>query len=462
MKLLAGLVLPWLLSARILAPPGPSPDAFVGGTLGVVDGHNHYVIPSRFSKVEYLGFGLYQTTDIDFPNKYTLGKGHALYDHDGHRLVLEVPAGCTFERVFWLGKKAQVIRGQHFHHLPPAALLQIRNGDKLGVCDVHGTIVVPVEYDQMEQPGDGLSIISQGDRVSLFGRKGGFVFNAEDHSLKPVEPNALVNLDDRYSDGMHIFWASGGGAGYLGSDGQIAIPAKYFHGGPFVNGCATVSLRCDGQANLWRYPQIDKTGKEILPESPIIAQERESEKGFDEQPASKTTLFSREASANGLQWGTLWQCEDNRFIEHILPARKNFDSIRWKCSRGINRENQFGDFLKDYHLIGMTRRAVCDVLGEERALGTRNEVGEPLYYTVVFGGCQGMSAYVQVSFNGDDKVDHWCFYERGEVVPPIIKEDVFPIVDTIELKTTFVPHEVTKGHWELIPQDGLQPTGNAK
>jgi len=160
MKILTGLLIACLVNFSIgSAPSMAAESAFIGGSIGVVDTHRHQIIPSKFSQIDYLGLGLYQTTSIDLPDQFSYGKIHEIYDHDGHLLKLKIPEGCTFDGLYWMGEKAEGKRQAEekensppmlkssdlLKYLPADALLRVKRNNYFGISDVQGNLVLEPE-----------------------------------------------------------------------------------------------------------------------------------------------------------------------------------------------------------------------------------------------------------------------------------------------------------------------------
>jgi len=405
MNPVAAFLLPLLISARYIGYQGPARDYFLGGTVGVVDKLGTYVLPSIFSKVEYLGHGLYQTTSIDAPDRFSFGKVHAIYNHSGALIKLKIPAECTFERLFWLGKEASTRPDLPLTRLPSDSLLQIRKNDKLGICDVNGAIVVPPEFDHMEQPGDVVALICKGSQLQETCRRGGFVFNVEDHSIKPVNDKLKFRFDEIYANDMHVF-SEEGRLGYLGKDGSVAIADKYSAASSFVDGAALVSVERNSRLGGWKHLQVDRGGIENPPDVDRMLSDAPETIAAKKRDQLTTTVAHRLPEKRGFYWVARFKCEPDRTIEHTLPSRYNFDSYLWKVSsvRNVDRTKMFFNFLLDYDLPGMTRREVHDLLGDDDNDLVKAENSNSLCYHLSPGLYSLYGAKLKIDFGDDGKV----------------------------------------------------------
>jgi len=363
MNWIAATVLPVLVSARIIGGSGKPHEYFAGGKIGVVNNFGAHVLPAKFSKIEYLGHGLYQTTSIDLPDQFTFGREHCLYNHDGHRLKLKLPPDCVFEGVFWLGKEAVANPNKRIERIPADALLQVRKGEMLGISDIHGNLIVPTEYADMEKPGYVVALFFKKDRSDAWYRGGASVFNVEDHSLRPVNPDLKFAWSSTFSEDMHVFCGDHG-QGYLSRDGSIVIPDRYSEAGPFQNGLAIVAVADPVKPYSWRHFQLDKAAVEHRLE-PLIAERLTPDKMAEVKKESMTKWLVRTSAAKTEDCVSLYKCEPDRTIEHTLPPERHFDTVKWKSAIecGIDRTSMMIPFFNDYALTGMPKRQVQDLLG---------------------------------------------------------------------------------------------------
>jgi len=295
----------------------------------------------------------------------------------------------------------------------------------------------------MEKPGDGLAMVFKGERDGRYRRKDAFVFHCRDHSLHTVDSTAIFEQLEKYSDGMHKFSAQSRGVGYLDENGKIAIAAQYYDGSDFSNGTAMAVIHEGG--GKFRHPQIDKLGREIAAQSPLIGEQSEQEKKV-ERIKSRTLADFRPFDKMNSPWVYVYKTEKDRFIEHTLEERKHFDSYAWKqkCSPDRNRKEMFGDFLQDYRLIGMSRRQVVDLLGPADVGGYQTKEDYLRYQMepIQSESCtQQSTTSIRIVFNTEDRVDYW-YYTNGFAKTPSVKKDIL-LAPATYLYPMFAPGEIS-------------------
>lgn len=173
---------------------------------------------------------------------------------------------------------------------------------KIGIIDKEGKILVPFTYDKVIMRGDGLAIVSEGDKnIIIDVASDQFNEIANDYDLIDVfhEGMSLVTKNGKdgfintkgeevipceycfavpFSEGLAVVGKEGEGQGYIDRTGKIAIPCQYTHATSFSEGLAYV-MKHDGQELF-----IDRNGREVIrmKYSAVHFTDRDQNAGFHE------------------------------------------------------------------------------------------------------------------------------------------------------------------------------------
>ncbi|RTL35081.1 MAG: WG repeat-containing protein [Candidatus Melainabacteria bacterium] len=238
------------------------------------------ILPTKFSRVDYVGHGLFLGWSLNPEDKYQYGSARTLFTKEGKILDVHTPAGTKLVQVFWLGKAAEQNPNLEFAALPKEAIFRFITKDRtFGLCDANGDIVLPAEYGAIGQATNGKAFVAdKGVFFTPIKTDSFYVFDCADRKLTKLPLTGIIRTEYFCrSEGLTAFDARthqtrGGSAlshkeaeseksGYIDDTGQFAIIGKFQKAGPFHNGMATVSLQ-NGQSVI-----IDKHGKIISPEN---------------------------------------------------------------------------------------------------------------------------------------------------------------------------------------------------
>lgn len=166
-------------------------------------------------------------------------------------------------------------------------LLLVRNNDyKVGLVDKSGTVILPVEYEAIENFNEGVAAVRKDGKYGFIDKSGQIIIPLEyDYAYKFSEGVAAVKKDEKYGfidknnvtvipfdyDGAQSFSEglaavskkyadpfTGTSFGFIDKTGTLVIPYKYNSVFNFSEGLAAVKLN-------WSYGFIDKTGEFIIP-----------------------------------------------------------------------------------------------------------------------------------------------------------------------------------------------------
>lgn len=117
-------------------------------------------------------------------------------------------------------------------------LIKVKNKGKVGLIDHGNHIVVPADYDSISPFRDGyaLALSSVGKQLKIEA-----VISERDFDIQPLSETVYATQYMWFSEGkMPVKGA--GGWGYIGTDGNIAIPCQFQAAFPFSEGFASVML----------------------------------------------------------------------------------------------------------------------------------------------------------------------------------------------------------------------------
>jgi hypothetical protein len=143
-----------------------------------------------------------------------------------------------------------------------SGMAMIKVGEKWGYMNTDGKMVIQAKYDDANDFNDGYASAKMGDKYFVLDTKG---------TENPVDASGITDMRS-FSEGYAPYKASDKKFGFIGSDGKVAIPARYQSVGYFQNGLAWAK-EADGKLGYinskgeWVIkPQFD-AGKEFDKES---------------------------------------------------------------------------------------------------------------------------------------------------------------------------------------------------
>lgn len=117
-------------------------------------------------------------------------------------------------------------------------LFKIRKNGKTGLIDRHNQIVIPTAYDSITSFRDGYALAMSriGNQLKIDA-----VISEGDYELQPLSEEVFATRYTWFSDGKMPVKGHGGW-GYLGTDGNMAIPCQFQQAYPFSEGFASVKI----------------------------------------------------------------------------------------------------------------------------------------------------------------------------------------------------------------------------
>ena len=147
-------------------------------------------------------------------------------------LTLVLPIGISAQTMQW------AVRPTFAQIEDYGQLLKVRNNGKTGLADRNGKTVIPVEYDSIGAFRDGYALLMNrnGKRLKIEA-----VVTEGDYEIQPVLEDVYATRYAWFSDSKMPV-VGNGGWGYLGTDGNIAIPCQFQQAFPFSEGFASVKI----------------------------------------------------------------------------------------------------------------------------------------------------------------------------------------------------------------------------
>ena len=118
------------------------------------------------------------------------------------------------------------------------SLLKVKKGGKCGLVNLNEQEIVPVKYDSISPFRDGYALVMNKDGNQM--RIEGVLSEGDYEMLVPTE-TVYATRYMWFSDGKMPVKGTGGW-GYLGTDGNMAIPCQFQLAYPFSEGFASVML----------------------------------------------------------------------------------------------------------------------------------------------------------------------------------------------------------------------------
>lgn len=270
-----------ILSISLIIDPDMSnPDieySYQNNLVTLCDKNRRELSPTQFSRVDYLGHGLYLCWGTNPQDKYEYGKERFLYNRNGEKLNVPVPEGSNFVHVCWLGAAAERDSNLELTQLPEDALLRFSSENQFGLCNPKGEIILPAKYGFIGKGAGGKAFISDGGSTKVK-TKAFYIFDCAQKKLTELPLVNVFNIDRLcLSEGLtyikqgQFLIANAkqdpiqGKEGYFNEDGKFVIEGSYVKAGPFHRGMAAVTLRAQHEPFVETNVIIDRSGKTVSP-----------------------------------------------------------------------------------------------------------------------------------------------------------------------------------------------------
>lgn len=115
---------------------------------GLVDLRGKEIVPCRYSKIAYLGGGLFEATEAGNGSATESGAAH-IFNKNGKELILKLPDKTELHKVYFI--KAPKETDDFSLALPADALIEVRSGTKYSIVTSDGNVVM-ANYDTPVEP----------------------------------------------------------------------------------------------------------------------------------------------------------------------------------------------------------------------------------------------------------------------------------------------------------------------
>lgn len=250
----------------------PTPDGLYscdGNPVGLCDLQNREILAAQYSAILYVGHGIFLALSRNPVDRFEYGNDRHLFNRDGSELTVTPPQGSDLMQVFWLGKEADRNRDLLFSALPGDAIFRFRSGQKYGLCNAKGKVILPAVYEFIGKAADGKAFVTASERATS-GDDGFYIFDCVNCKLTKTKLPYTHCIEAQrfyFSEGLAAF---GDGArhnvieGYIDSTGSFAFKENFSKAGPFMKGVASVT-RVGDQSRVPKQVVIDRNGKVVSP-----------------------------------------------------------------------------------------------------------------------------------------------------------------------------------------------------
>lgn len=256
---------------------------FDGDPLGVTDSTGHQILPNKYSRIRYLGHGLYLACDI--ASGLAEGKNLYLFDRDGAQIEVKTPPKSTFAGVYSFGVVGDKEPATEiFRTLPSDSLVVFSEEEKFGLCNLDGDVILPANFGTIDCANGGLPLIFEKqtyytypDRECYFHSKldlasykkaKAYSFDVAKRELVAIQQTGIFAVAPEYSNGYRSFAIAERPhclIGFIDTSAQVKI-APQFHRITEFDGDQALATIFDNATCGHRFV-IDKTGKQISPKN---------------------------------------------------------------------------------------------------------------------------------------------------------------------------------------------------
>ncbi len=241
-----------------------------GNDHGLTDLNGKELLPPIYAGIRHVGHGLFLLKQRIPDKRFDCAKEKILLNSRLVKLKTPVPAGTTFERIMWLGKRADKSDDLIGLRLPEDALL-VNQADKyFGVCDSKGRQILPPDCIWIGNLCDGIAALRKSDGLL-------YTFNFKTRKLHKLffqKVRQDCRLD--FCEGLAAFATepspqSPSMWGFMDTNGNAIIEPKFDFAWNFVEGLACVRFPARGFSDPAHNELIDKTGKLVsLPNLKVV------------------------------------------------------------------------------------------------------------------------------------------------------------------------------------------------
>lgn len=236
----------------------------LGNDHGLTDLKGKELLPPIYAGIRYLGHGLFLLKQrCPEPEKrFDCAKEKILLNNNLTKVKTSVPPGASFERILWLGKRADESAAFIAGEVPEDALLVYQAHEYFGVCSSKGRAILPPDCVWIGNLRDGVVALRKSDGLL-------YTFNLENRKLQKLSyQNVRRDCRLEFSEGLAEFASEASPQskskwGFIDTNGNVVIEPKFDFAWNFEGGLACVRFPANG--NQAHNELIDKTGKLASP-----------------------------------------------------------------------------------------------------------------------------------------------------------------------------------------------------
>jgi hypothetical protein len=259
---------------------------YTGHPLGIIDSNGKVIVAPAYSRITYLEHGLYLTKSAGIGAFE--GSQIELFNRDGRKLEVKVPAGTEFYGVYYLGSVGKLRSSLAIDTLPPDAVVIFRRNGRYGLCTTTGDEVLEAKFGTIDSVNGGQPLMfDMAVRMTYPDRENGitpedarqfksnkaYYFDVEKKELVPLELTGVWSMSPEYSDGMRSFCSAQTKNlhGFINERGREVIKPRYWRYEPFEDGRAIVTrYPCVSGSQYGDRYIIDKQEKRISPRNAFV------------------------------------------------------------------------------------------------------------------------------------------------------------------------------------------------
>lgn len=239
-----------ILASQLAAMAGfascPIPDEadlFSGIPVGLADEKGRPVIPAKYSRIEYLGNGIFFATGVS-EDRFVEGRDKHLFNRDGKELEVVLPKDSQFVDIAWLGEAAESDSSMNLDGLQPDALIRFIQNGKVGLCHPDGTVFLAPGNYSVEHVGGGKAFLQKFRPLpkldTVFS-----IIDLKTGDITPVKSDLNYTWISPFSDGFAAINSATGRKflGFLKPDGELLVKKDYLYATSFHNGVSLVTIR---------------------------------------------------------------------------------------------------------------------------------------------------------------------------------------------------------------------------
>lgn len=271
---------------------------------------------------------------------------------------------------------------------------------KCGMIDRNGREIVPVEYESVDYPTDGMIRVCKDGLVGFMDTAGNMVIGCHYRTASGFSEGLAAVVVDIDSATMAF--------GYIDKSEHIVIPAEYEYAMPFQEGYAVVK-------KYERYGMIDKRGRQVLPCKYLeLSSMFEGNFFAIDALSGKAAMFDKRFKRlTDFNYDNVLNYSEGYYVV------KRDEGITFLDKKGAEHFGFYEDASGFYEGYSMVKRD-----GKYGIINSRGKVILPMEYDN--NGCMPRAYLFVENIALIEKDGRYGFVDkRGEVVVPVVYESAF-------------------------------------